>query len=62
MLWRDERGYTQTQRACDIPGVLEFAEHGALLGHLWMKGQLGVGDPLVNQGAPTRPLKGGRRA
>jgi hypothetical protein len=60
--WRDERGYTQTQRACDIPGVLEFAEHGALLGHLWMEGQLGVGDPLVNQGAPTRPLKGGRRA
>ncbi|WP_020504587.1 hypothetical protein [Lamprocystis purpurea] len=42
--------------------MLEFAEHGALLGHLWMEGQLGVGDPLVNQGAPTRPLKGGRRA
>jgi len=60
VLWRDENGYTQTQRASDLPGVGEFVEHGALLGHLWMEGQLGVGDPLVNQGAPTRPQKKGR--
>ncbi len=58
VLWRDEQGYTQTQRAADLPGVCEFVEHGALLGHLWMEGQLGVGDPLVNQGAPTRPRAG----
>ncbi len=57
VLWRDEQGYTQTQRASDLPGVPEFVEHGAFLGHLWMEGQLGVGDPLVNQGAPTRPLR-----
>jgi len=56
VLWRDDDGYTQTRRALDLPGVPEFVEHGALLGHLWMEGQLGVGDPLVNQGAPTRPL------
>jgi predicted ATPase len=62
VLWRDEQGYTQTRRAEDLPGVREFTEQGALLGHLWMEGQLGVGDPLVNQGAPTRPLKGGRPA
>ncbi len=55
VLWRDEQGYTQTQRAADLPGVPEFVHHGALLGHLWMEGQLGVGDPLVNQGAPTHP-------
>lgn len=55
VLWRDEQGYTQTGRASDLPGVRAFVEHGALLGHLWMEGQLGVGDPLVNQGAPTRP-------
>jgi predicted ATPase len=61
VLWRDEQGYTQSQRAADLSGVREFAEHGALLGHLWMEGQLGVGDPLVNQGAPTRPLREGRR-
>ncbi len=54
VLWRDEQGYTQTKRASDLLGVSEFVAEGALLGHLWMEGQLGVGDPLVNQGAPTR--------
>jgi len=60
VLWRDDQGYTRTQRACDLPGVNEFVAQGALLGHLWMEGQLGVGDPLVNQGAPTRPQLVGR--
>lgn len=55
VLWRDKQGFTQTQRASDLTGVSEFVEHGALLGHLWMEGQLGVGDPLVNQGAPSPP-------
>jgi predicted ATPase len=58
VLWRDEQGYTQTRRAADLLGVRDFVEQGALLGHLWMEGQLGVGDPLINQGAPTRPLGG----
>ena len=57
VLWRDEQGYTQTSRAADLPGVNEFVAHGALLGQLWMEGQLGVGDPLVNQGAPSRPQR-----
>lgn len=57
VLWRDDAGYTQTRRACDLPGIPQFIEQGALLGQLWMEGQFGVGDPLVNQGAPTRPLK-----
>ena len=61
VLWRDEQGYTQTRRTADLPGVAGFIEHGALLGHLWMEGQLGVGDPLVRQGEPTRPLKGRAR-
>lgn len=56
VLWRDESGYTQTRRAHDLPGVEAFVEEGALLGQLWMEGQLGAGDPLVNQGAPTRPV------
>lgn len=56
VLWRDDAGYTQAAIAADLPGVTSFIEHGALLGHLWMEGQLGVGDPLVNQGGPTRPL------
>ena len=50
VLWRDEEGYTRHQRIADLQGVSEFVEHGALLGHLWMEAQLGVGDPLVNQG------------
>lgn len=58
-LWRDEQGYTQTRRASDLTGVQAFVDEGALLGHLWMEGQLGVGDPLVNQGAPTRPQPAG---
>ncbi len=61
VLWRDEQGYTQSRRAADLTGVKDFVEHGALLGHLWMEGQLGVGDPLVNEGAPTRPLTKGAR-
>ena len=61
VLWRDEHGYTQAERAADLPGVRDFMEHGALLGHLWMEGQLSVGDPLVDQGAPVRPLKRGGR-
>lgn len=52
VLWRDEKGYTQTKRAADVQGIQEFIDQGALLGHLWMEGHLGVGDPLVNQGAP----------
>lgn len=57
VLWRDESGYTQAMRASELPGVSEFMEQGALLGHLWMEGQLGAGDPLVNQGAPSRPVR-----
>jgi predicted ATPase len=55
VLWRNEQGYTQTSRASELRGVKDFIDNGALLGHLWMEGQLGVGDPLVNAGAPTRP-------
>lgn len=61
VLWRDEQGYTRTQRASDVVGVSEFIQHGALLGDLWMEGQLGIGDPLVRQGRPpSRPIIKGR--
>ncbi|RME25090.1 MAG: ATPase [Deltaproteobacteria bacterium] len=56
VLWRDEQGYTQASRAADLWGIKEFVREGALLGHLWMEGHFGVGDPLVAQGGPTRPL------
>jgi predicted ATPase len=54
VLYRDEQGYTQAIRALDIQGVKEFMDAGASLGHLWLEGRFGMGDPLVNQGAPTR--------
>jgi hypothetical protein len=38
----------------DIKGVREFFSAGASMGHLWMEGHLGMGDPLVNAGAPTK--------
>jgi predicted ATPase len=52
VLYRDEQGYTQVVRATDIPGVQSFVKAGASMGHLWLEGRLGLGDPLVNSGAP----------
>jgi predicted ATPase len=54
VLWRDESGYTRARCVADLRGVNEFVEQGALLGQLWMEGQLGIGDPLVNQGGPNQ--------
>jgi hypothetical protein len=34
--------------------VSEFMKAGASLGHLWMEGRFGVGDPLVRSGAPAK--------
>ncbi|MBI3797327.1 MAG: AAA family ATPase [Deltaproteobacteria bacterium] len=59
VLYRDEQGYTQVVRVADIQGVPEFIQAGASLGHLWLEGRFGVGDPLVNAGAPTG--KGAKR-
>lgn len=59
MLYRDEEGYTQAVRAADTPGVSAFIAEGAQLGHSWLEGHLGAGDPLVNSGAP---VKRGKRA
>lgn len=58
VLYRDEQGFTQAIRACDIQGIPEFMQAGASLGHLWMEGHFGLGDPLVNQGAPRTAKKG----
>ena len=52
VLYRDNRGYTQAVRASDLKGIPEFVDAGAQMGHLWLEGRLGVGDPLVNSGAP----------
>jgi predicted ATPase len=58
VLYRDEQGFTQAVRACDIQGIPEFIANGASLGYLWMEGFFGLGDPLVNQGAPRGQGRG----
>lgn len=59
ILYRDDQGHTQVQRASDIQGVRDFMNAGATMGHLWMEGHFGLGDPIVNHGAPRR--EGNRR-
>ena len=54
VLYRDEEGFTRAVRAAEIPGVTEQIRAGGELGYLWMEGYLGIGDPLVNHGAPRR--------
>jgi predicted ATPase len=52
VLYRDESGFTQTLTASEIEGIPQFMKAGASLGHLWLEGRFGVGDPLTNQGTP----------
>ncbi|HMW17532.1 MAG TPA: AAA family ATPase [Accumulibacter sp.] len=59
VLYRDEQGYTQAVRADDIAGIPELISAGASLGHLWMEGHFGLGDPLIDHGARRRPVPGG---
>ncbi|HUW39986.1 MAG TPA: AAA family ATPase [Rectinemataceae bacterium] len=58
VLYRDERGFSNIVRASEIPGISQFMEAGASLGHLWTEGRFEMGDPLVNQGAPRTVRKG----
>ncbi len=53
VLYRDEAGCTQAVLASDIRGIPQLLEAGASLGHLWLEGHFGLGDPLVNSGAPV---------
>ena len=52
VLYRDEHGFTQIRQASSIQGIPEFVSAGASMGHLWLEGRFGVGDPLVNEGEP----------
>lgn len=58
VIYRAENGYSDVKRTADIKGIPEFVNAGATMGHLWMEGHLGMGDPLVNAGAP---IEKGRR-
>ncbi|HYC92350.1 MAG TPA: AAA family ATPase [Thermoanaerobaculia bacterium] len=56
VLYRDDSGFTKAVRAADIRGIPQFLNSGALMGDLWLEGHFGVGDPLVNSGAPKRNI------
>ena len=56
VLYRDEQGFTKAVRVSDIRGIKEFVQEGASLGYLWMEGHFGMGDPLVNFGAPRTKI------
>ena len=60
VLYRSEDGFTQAVAASDIQGIKEFISEGASLGHLWSEGHFGIGDPLVNHGAPAHRQAGGK--
>ncbi|MCP8687152.1 AAA family ATPase [Marinobacterium sedimentorum] len=57
VLYRDEQGFTQAVRVSDIRGIKAFVQEGASLGYLWMEGHFGLGDPLVNLGAPRNKTR-----
>lgn len=52
VLYRDEAGFAHAVRASDIPGIENLVRSGASMGHLWLEGHFGLGDPLINAGAP----------
>ncbi len=58
VLYRDIEGFTQVVRASDIPGIKEQMASSASLGYLWMEGHFGLGDPLINSGAPRLSRRG----
>ena len=45
VMYRDRAGHSHATRAADIDLVNRMAAHGGNLGHLWMEGYFGVGDP-----------------
>jgi predicted ATPase len=59
VLYRDEAGFTHAERASDIAGVSELLRQDPQsLGYLWVEGHFGLGDPLINHGAPSAGKKG----
>ncbi len=42
---RDTKGYTQTKRLADMPGLAPMLAEGATLGQLWMENYLELGNP-----------------
>lgn len=54
VLWRDDKGFTQSHPLGKDTKVKAFMDAGAQLGDLWMEGHFGVGDPLTESGKSVR--------
>jgi predicted ATPase len=54
ILYRNQKGFTEVKRVSDLIAVQKFMQHGAQLGHLWMEGHFGIGDPLTRSGEPIK--------
>lgn len=52
VLYRGTDGYARTRRLEDVPIAMAMRHAGASLGHLWMEGYFGAGDPLTRAGRP----------
>jgi predicted ATPase len=57
VIYRDDFGFSRMVKASDIQGVPEMTQAGGALGHLWMEGHFGLGDPLRTSGAPGSGTK-----
>ena len=55
ILYRNDQGYTQAQRASDLKGIREFIDEGARLGDLWMEEYFPFDDPAGSQGGASYP-------
>jgi predicted ATPase len=58
VLYRNKQGFTEVVRTSDLVGIKEFVDAGASMGHLWLEGRFGIGDPLVNSAGAR---SGGKR-
>lgn len=61
VLYRDDRAHTQSRTLSRVQKVERMVEAGGKLGHLWIEGFFGVGDPAGEAngaGGPPRKLKG----
>lgn len=55
VLYRNDQGYTQAQRALDLRGIQEFMDEGARLGDLWMEEYFPFDNPAGSQSRAKSP-------
>ncbi len=51
VLYRDDQGFTRTERTVEMTGIPELVAEGGQLGDLWLEGYFEDGDPLAPAGS-----------